>query len=71
MSKLKFTLGEVITIITIVLSVMGAWYDLKSDVRYLQHDIRVVKGQMQWVLGEAIKSGWIPPNKTIWVIPEE
>ena len=69
---MRFTLKEVVAVVLFACSLTAAWFDLRSQVQQVKSEIHVMNGQVQWLLGEAIKSGWQPPPG--WVMrdyPEE
>lgn len=63
---MRFTLKELLAVVLFACSLTGAWFDLRSQVKAVQKEVSVMNGTVQWLLGEAIKSGWQPPPG--WVI---
>ncbi len=68
LDDLKFTFKELLLIIGFVVGVVGSWYDIKLEINELKNKIVLLEKQtytmnarLQWLLGEAIRSGWQPP----------
>lgn len=70
MKPLTFTFRELLLIVGLVVSVTAAWYDLHSEVVALKVELRLLRGQVQWLLGEAVREGWTPPRQGEWVWPD-
>ena len=58
---MHFTLKEVIAVVLFSCSLTATWLDLRGEVRQVKAEVRIMNGQVQWLLGEAIRSGWQPP----------
>lgn len=58
---MRFTLKEVLAVVLFACSLTAAWFDLRAQVQTVRTEVQVMNGQVQWLLAEAIKSGWSPP----------